>query len=120
MTPLRASPRHPAARARGADLARSAELLLRRESGAALGVTGPERAVAVAALAWRGQQQRTRAEFAAAYGIGEGEVAEIESGCVAADDLPAVLRLLTPLESIAHRLSLGPAVVGLPGRRAHQ
>jgi hypothetical protein len=111
--------RHPSARAVGGQLEAPVRRLLRGPAVAAVSgaITGPHRAVAVAALAVRGGQHRTRSQFAAAYGLAEAEVAHIETGEVALEHLPAVLRVLTPLASVAQfGLALGPPVVGLARR----
>lgn len=117
------SPRHPASRGRGADLGATVRRVLDRPgaAGTVVHVEGPHRAVALAARAVRGREQRSPAQFAAAYGVGPHLVAAIEAGAVAVEDLPAPLRLLTPMVSVAALgLGAGPPVVGLAGGRAHQ
>ena len=94
----RVSPRHPAARARGADLARTASLLARRvgpEPG-----DGPHRMVALALQAVRGRQRRSVAAFALAYGLDEDLVRRIEAGWVGPADVPVVLRILTAIDPV--------------------
>ncbi len=116
--------RHPSARATGGDLHTPLRALMRPAGPVAASfarVAGPHRAVAVAAAAVRGRQQRTRAQFAVAYGLTAEAVGRIEDGHVALAELPPVLRVLTPIGSVADfGLSLGPAVVGLPGRGADE
>ena len=127
MTAPRGSPRHPAARAMGADLAQAVRVVVARDQApgrAAQGRQGsrpPEPTVAAAVMAVRGRQHRTRAQFAVAYGLSEEELVAIESGTVPLDSVPAVLRVLTPLDSVVgFCLGLGPPVVGLAGRGADQ
>lgn len=89
--------RHPAARGSARPLRRSVERSVDRLPG----IDGPHRSVAAAVAAIRGGEHRTRAAFAAAYGLTEGEVAAIEAGRVAVRDVPAPLRVLTPLPGLA-------------------
>lgn len=112
----RVSPRHPAARAAGVDLARTAGILARR--GAVAGL-GPYPSVALALQAVRGRQRRSVADFARAYGLTETEVRDAEAGRVAGGDVAAVLRHLTPLERIRCALDADPAG-GPPARSAGQ
>lgn len=95
------SPRHPAARAAGVDLARTAGSLARR--GAVAGL-GPYPSVALALQAVRGRQRRSVAAFARAYGLTETEVRDLEAGRVAGRDVAPVLRHLTPLDRIRRTL----------------
>lgn len=123
MTGRRRSPRHPAARAVGADLAETVRIVVSRPQVAqsGQGSEAPERTVAASVMAVRGRQHRTRAQFALAYGLSEAEVTAIESGTVPLQEVPAVLRVLTPLDSVVGLcLGLGPPVVGLPGGRSDQ
>ncbi len=64
------------------------------------GIDGPHRRVATAVLAVRGTQHRSAAQFAAAYGLADLELSAIERGLVAAPDLPAPLRQLTPVDEL--------------------
>lgn len=65
-----------------------------------MGVVGPEAAVAMATMAVRGRQHRTRQEFAAAYGLTHELVCQLESGALAVEQVPAPLLVLTPLGRI--------------------
>ena len=67
------------------------------------GIDGPHRRVATAVMAVRGTQHRSAAQFAAAYGLAEAELSAIERGLVAAPDLPAPLRQLTPVDTLLGR-----------------
>lgn len=102
MSSERVSRQHPAARARGADLAFTAHRLIEQRShiGRSMGVVGPETAVAMATMAVRGRQHRTRQEFAAAYGLTHELVCQLESGAVTASQVPVPLLVLTPLGRI--------------------
>ena len=113
----RRSTRHPAALAQGDDLVGSTRRLAsgRERDLERMGIDGPERVVATATMAVRGREQRTRPEFAAAYGLSEAELARIEAGCVAVHELPAVLRVLTPVESV---IASCQVVVASSGRDA--
>lgn len=104
--------RHPSARSSGGNLAQPA----RRVAEVLPNVVGPHRGVAVAAVAVRGQQGRSRAEFAWAYGVSEQQVEQVEHGEVSPASLPAPLRLLTPIEPLAAVLDASPAPV-VPARQ---
>jgi hypothetical protein len=94
----RVSPRHPAARFAGADLARTAGFLARR--GERRAGDGPHRSVAVALQTVRGRQRRSVHAFAVAYGLAEDDVRRTEAGWVAWPEVSTVLRILTPLDRI--------------------
>lgn len=87
---------HPAARARGAHLASTIEAI-----GQLVRLVGGEhRSVALAALAVRGAEGRSREAFAAAYGIGVDLVAAMELGQIPAEQIPAPLSALTPIDHL--------------------
>ena len=92
--------RHPSARNAGAHLVGPT----RRLSLVLPPRPGPHWTVAAAALAVRGAQGRTQAGFALAYGLDPAEVAALEQGEVAPDDLPAPLRILTAIAVLAGSL----------------
>lgn len=97
------SPEHPAARARGGHLvgtARALEPLLDRG-------TGPNWSVALATLAVRGSQGRTRESFAAAYGVGVEVVEALENGQVPFAQIPAPLLVLTPMADVLAGIAAG-------------
>lgn len=97
--------RHPSARNSGGHLVGPT----RRLSLVLPPSPGPHGAVASAALAVRGAEGRTQAGFALAYGLDPAEVVALEQGRVAPDDLPAPLRILTPIAVLAGNLRLsGP------------
>jgi hypothetical protein len=56
--------------------------------------------VATTVLAVRGSQGRSPAAFAAAYGLSEADLARMESGWIAWADLPAPVRVLTPVAAL--------------------
>ena len=98
--------RHPSARAVGGHLQQPAS----RVAGMLPGVVGHHRDIAVATMAFRGDQARSQWEFAQAYGLSERVVRAIESGEVSAGGLPAPLRVLTSIPDLADRLGLAPVV----------
>ena len=109
--------RHPSARASGGDLSSPVSALLKQERATPCPHWGPHVEVAVATLAVRGREHRSRGEFAKAYGLSEAEVQQLETGWVDREAIPVVLAVLTPLVSVVDfGLSLGPAVVSLPRR----
>ncbi len=118
----RAVARHPSSRSSGGHLRAPVARLVRAPSDRGVGATdGPHRVVAVATMAVRGAQRRSRAAFAAAYGISEAEVERLEAGWVDLTDIPRPLEVLTPLASLARfGLGLGPPVVGLAGGGANE
>lgn len=92
------STHHPAAMARGDDLARTAAALASR-SRLPL-PSGPHPAVALAVQAVRGSQRRNRSVFAAAYGLEINQLTDLESGRVGWSEVPTTLRALTPLGAV--------------------
>ena len=92
---------HPAGRSGAAHLVGLGAAVARRGEQMA----GPHRAVAAAGLAVRGAQGRTVTSFAAAYGIEETLVEALEAGRIPADQIPAPLRLLTPLCGLARAVA---------------
>ncbi|MBA3283417.1 MAG: hypothetical protein H0U29_14420 [Acidimicrobiia bacterium] len=92
--------RHPSARARGGHLtgpvARLAPML-------APGC-GPHRDVAWAVVAVRGAEGRSPAAFRAAYGLAAEDLDALEDGRIGLGDLPATLRVLTPVVALARAL----------------
>lgn len=95
-----AQERHPSARASGAHLIGPTL----RISSALVAAPGPYGRLAAAALAVRGTQGRTQAAFAVAYGVDLQEVEALERGDLAPEQLPATLRVLTPIGHLAGRL----------------
>ena len=91
--------RHPSAWRAGGPL----RAPIARAMGRLGGIDGPHVRVATTLLAVRGSQGRTPAAFAAAYGLSEAELARMESGWVAWVDLPAPVRLLTPVAALLAR-----------------
>lgn len=98
--------RHPSARTSGGHLQQPA----RRVAGMLPGVEGNHRDIAVATMAFRGDQARSQWEFAQAYGLSERAVWAIEAGEVSAGGLPAPLRVLTSILDLASRLELASVV----------
>lgn len=96
--------RHPSARGAGTHLVAP----MARVAAVGAPVAGPHRDVASAVLAVRGADGRSRAAFAAAYGLGAHEVAAMEAGRVPLAELPAPLSILTPVVAVAR--ALGPRV----------
>ena len=96
--------RHPAGRPSGAHLVAP----LRRLVDALPEPQGPHWEVAFAVMAVRGGQARSRAGFAAAYGLSADEVSRLEAGSVPQGDVPAPLRSLTPVEVLVHQLGRLP------------
>ena len=92
--------RHPSARSSGAHLVGPT----RRLSLVLSPGPGPHWAVAAAAIAVRGTQGRSQAAFALAYGLDAADVVALERGDVAAEKLPAPLRVLTPIGVLASKL----------------
>ena len=104
--PVGSKSRHPSARSVGGHLRQPAS----RVAEMLPGVTGHHRDIAAAAVAFRGDQGRSRWEFAQAYGLSEAVVRAIEAGEVGGDRLPTPLRVLTSIVDLAHRLGLAPVV----------
>ena len=98
--------RHPSARAVGGHLRQPAS----RVAEMLPGVVGLHRDIAVATVAFRGDQSRSQWEFAQAYGLSETLVRAIEAGEVSGDGLPAPLRVLTSIADLAARLGLAPVM----------
>ena len=96
--------RHPAGRTAGTHLVAP----LRRLVDALPEPQGPHWEVAFAVMAVRGGQARSRIGFAAAYGLSTDDVGRLESGAVPLSEVPAPLRALTPVGTLARELGRQP------------
>lgn len=104
--------RHPAGRSEGGHLAGP----VHRLSLVLAPARGPHQDVASAVVAVRGAQGRSPESFMVAYGLAVDDLVALEDGRVGLGDLPAPLRVLTPVVALArvlqppaHRTDTDPA-----------